>query len=312
MTTTIDTETTTAPAAAKALLGPNQYGKAEVRLVRITRDTARYQIEDLSVTSQLHGNFTACHEDGDNSKVVATDTQKNTVYGFAKEVGVGAPEDFLITLSKHFTGEFDWIKGGRWAAEQYFWNRIEDHDHAFSRDKSSVRTAVVESRDGVTSVVAGVKDLTVLKSTGSEFHGFPRDRFTTLVETDDRILATDVTARWRYEDSAVAAGLDYDALYEDVTRLLLHQFADVHSLALQQTMFAMGQAVLDAHPEIAEIRMSLPNNHHFVVALEPFGLENPNEVFFAADRPYGLIEATVQREGTEGVHKIWENVAGFC
>jgi urate oxidase len=311
MTTTIDT-TTTAPTAGKAVLGPNQYGKAEVRLVRVTRDTARHEIEDLSVTSQLHGDFTACHVDGDNSQVVATDTQKNTIYGFAKEVGIGSPERFLSKLSEHFTQDFAWVEGGRWAAEQYFWNRIEDHDHAFSRDKSSVRTAVVEVRDGVTSVVAGVKDLTVLKSTGSEFHGFPRDRFTTLQETDDRILATDVTARWRYEDDAVAAGIDFNEVYEEVTRLLLHHFADVHSLALQQTMFAMGEAVLDAHPEIAEIRMSLPNNHHFVVDLEPFGLENPNEVFFAADRPYGLIEATIQREGATGVHKIWENAAGFC
>lgn len=308
--------TTTAPStnditASKAVLGPNQYGKAEVRLVKITRDTQRHQIEDLNVTSQLRGDFSDCHINGDNSQVVATDTQKNTVYGFAKD-GVGTPEEFLGRLARHFTEDFEWVQGGRWAAEKYFWNRIEDHDHAFVRNKSEVRTTVLEVRDGVTSVVAGVKDLTVLKSTGSEFHGYPKDRFTTLKETQDRILATDVTARWRYEDEAVAAGIDYDALYQAVTEKLLHQFSEVHSLALQQTMFAMGQAVLDAHPEIAEIRMSLPNNHHFVVDLEPFGQENPNEVFFAADRPYGLIEATIQRESTAGVHPIWANIAGFC
>lgn len=304
---------TEANVSTKIVLGKNQYGKAEVRLVKITRDTERHEIQDLNVTSQLHGDFTKAHIDGDNGRVVPTDTQKNTVYGLARD-GVGSVESFLVRLGEHFTSEFEWITGGRWAAEQYFWDRINDHDHAFSTNKSEVRTAVLEiSENGEKNIVGGLSGLTVLKSTGSEFVGFPVDRFTTLKEATDRILATDVTARWRYNTEAVnAGGIDFDALYTSVRGHLLEQFANNHSYALQQTMFEMGRAVLEAHPEIDEIKFSLPNKHHFLVDLEAFGQDNPNEVFFAADRPYGLIEATITREGVAATHPIWENTPGFC
>ncbi|MFT4468825.1 factor-independent urate hydroxylase [Arthrobacter sulfonylureivorans] len=294
-------------ASTRVVLGPNQYGKAEVRLVKITRDIDRHHIQDLNITSQLHGDFEQAHVAGDNSHVVATDTQKNTVYALARG-GVGTPEEFLLRLGRYFTGRFDWVTGGRWEAEQYLWDRINNHDHAFSRNKSEVRTAVVGLSQTGTTVLAGLHGLTVLKSTGSEFHGFPRDRYTTLQETTDRILATDVTARWRYRSTEA----DFDAVYASVRSLLLKGFAETHSLALQQTMFQMGRLVLEAHPEIEEIRMSLPNKHHFAVDLHPFGMENPNEVFFAADRPYGLIEAAIQREGSPANHEIWANLPGFC
>lgn len=292
----------------RIVLGPNQYGKAEVRLVRVTRGTARHSLEDLSVTSQLHGDFDAAHTEGNNAHVVATDTQKNTIYAFARD-GVGSLEAFLLRLAAHFTGSFEWVTGGRWAAEQYFWNRINGHDHAFSKDKSEVRTAVLLADGARRHLVAGISGLTVLKTTGSEFHGFPRDRYTTLAETTDRILATDVTAKWRYADVDVP---DFNAAYVSVRSALLDAFADTHSLALQQSMFQMGRAVLETHPEIAEVRLSLPNNHHFLVDLEPFGLDNPGEVFFAADRPYGLIEAAVLREGTAESDPVWNAVGGFC
>lgn len=296
---------------AEIILGPNQYGKAEVRLVKITRNTERHRIQDLNVTSQLHADFQEAHCQGDNARVVPTDTQKNTVYGLARH-GVGAIEEFLGALGEHFVTEYDWITGGRWAAQQFFWDRINDHDHAFMRNKSEVRIAVLEIGDnGEKNIVAGLEELTVLKSTGSEFHGFPRSRYTTLKETTDRILATDVTARWRYEPRAIEAGINFDAVYASVRQLLLTAFATTHSYALQQTMFEMGKSVLRAHPEIAEIRMSLPNKHHFLVELQAFGQDNPNEVFFAADRPYGLIEATVTREGTTTTHPIWANIPAF-
>lgn len=292
------------------VLGRNQYGKAEVRLVRITRETARHEIDDLTVTSQLRGDFIAAHVDGDNSHVVTTDTQKNTVFALAKD-GVGSPEEFLLRLAAHFTTEFAWVEGGRWEAEKHTWDRIEAaghaHDHAFVRAGTETRTAVVTVDAGTTTVISGLRDLTVLKSTGSEFSGFPVDRYTTLQETTDRILATDVTARWRYSTIA----LDFDAVFAAVRTTLLEAFAVTHSLALQQTLFQMGRSVLEQHPEIAEIRFSMPNKHHFLVDLAPFGLENPNEVFFAADRPYGLIEATVEREGAEP-HSAWDGIAGFC
>ena len=275
-----------------ARLGANQYGKAEVRIVKVTRDTARHAIDDLNVTSQLRGDFTATHLTGDNALVVATDTQKNTVYGLAREHGIGSPEDFLLLLGRHFTGSFDWVTGGRWAAEQYFWDRIEDHDHAFVRNGGETRTAVLTIQDGLETIVSGLTDLVVLKSTGSEFHGFPRDRFTTLTETDDRILATAVTATWTYS----SAELDFNALYSAIRARMLRVFADTHSLALQQTLYAMGAAVIEDHEAVAEVTLSMPNKHHFLVDLQPFGLENPNQIFFPADRPYGLIEATVLRD----------------
>ena len=167
----------------------------------------------------------------------------------------------------------------------------EGHDHAFVRSGRETRTTVLTLDGEEAVIVSGLKDLVVLKSTGSEFHGFPRDRFTTLVETDDRILATAVTATWRYTTTE----LDFNALYAAIRDRLLEVFADVHSLALQQTLYAMGAAVLEDHEAVAEVSLSMPNKHHFLVDLEPFGLDNPNEIFFPADRPYGLIEATIER-----------------
>lgn len=304
------------------VLGPNQYGKAEVRLVRVDRDTARHRLTDLTLTSQLRGDFRATHESGDNTGVIATDTQKNTMYGFARD-GVGSPETFLLRLARHFLAEPQ-VTGGRWRAEQHGWERIAvdppgatapsaGHDHAFVRGGAERRTALVHADDSGLTVLAGVRDVTVLKSTGSEFSGFPRDRWTTLPETDDRVLATDVTAWWRYAPAfADAAGPgEYDDRFTAVRALLLATFARVHSRSLQQTVYAMGRAVLEAYPDVAEIRLSCPNNHHFLVDLEPFGLDNPGEVFFAADRPYGLIEAAVQRSEHAEAHPVWATIGGF-
>ncbi|MFC8797490.1 factor-independent urate hydroxylase [Promicromonospora sp. NPDC057138] len=315
------------------VLGPNQYGKAEVRLVRVDRDTARHRITDLNITSQLRGDFHATHESGDNTGVIATDTQKNTVNAFARD-GVGSPETFLLRLARHFLTEPQ-VTGGRWLAEQYGWERIATgasvdvaagpgttagsgadaggHDHAFVRGAAERRTALVHADDSGLTVLAGLRDVTVLKSTGSEFSGFPRDRYTTLPEVDDRILATDVTAWWRYAPSftETAGPAEYDRRFAAVRSLLLETFAQLHSLALQQTVFAMGKAVLEAFDDVAEIRLSCPNNHHFLVDLEPFGLDNPGEVFFAADRPYGLIEAAVQRSENGSEHPVWSTIGGF-
>lgn len=303
------------------VLGDNQYGKAEVRAVKIDRDSDRHRITDLSVTSQLRGGFEEAHYSGDNSRVVATDTQKNTVFAFARD-GVGSPEAFALRLAEHFTSSFDWVTGGRWEVKQYTWAHISssmtthvtdgEHDHAFVKAGTETRTTVVQQDGDELFVVSGLEDLAVLKSTGSEFHGFPRDRYTTLVETDDRILATKVTAKWRYSTEGSVAELDYNEIYDDVRRILLETFADVHSLALQQSLYEMGKAVLQARPEVAEIKFSSPNLHHFLVDMEPFGLDNPNEVFYAADRPYGLIDAEVKRSGASAEPRAWATVTGFC
>jgi len=278
------------------VLGPNQYGKAETRVVRIYRDSPRHEIRDINVSTSLRGDFADAHVTGDQAKVLPTDTQKNTCFAFAKQKGIGEIEDFGLELGRHFVNDVETVHGARVEIAEYAWDRITvdgtEHDHSWVRRGCEIRTTTVTVDADETSVVSGLRDLTLLKSTGSEFWGFLKDEYTTLAETRDRVLATSLVAQWRY------AGVDqqWGRAYDDVRRILLEQFATVHSYALQQTLWEMGKAVLDAHPEIAEISLSAPNKHHFVVDLAPFGLENPGEVFHAADRPYGLIECTVTRD----------------
>ncbi|QXV62499.1 urate oxidase [Amycolatopsis sp. WAC 04182] len=288
-------------------LGPNQYGKAEVRLVTVQREGSVHHLKDLTVSTSLRGDLAATHLTGDNADVVATDTQKNTVYAFAKEAPVGEIEDFALRLGRHFVGSFEHITGARILIDEHGWNRISGHDHAFSQAGSEKRTTAVTVQGDQAWVVSGLDDLVVLKSTGSEFHGFPRDEYTTLAETNDRILATAVTARWRYQGD----GIDWATSHAEVRRILLETFADKHSLSLQQTLYAMGEAVLKEREEVAEVRLSLPNKHHFLVDLSPFGLKNDNEVFYAADRPYGLIEGVVLRDDAEDAGLAWHTLAAF-
>jgi urate oxidase len=279
------------------VLGANQYGKAENRVVRIVRDTARHEIRDLNVSTSLRGDFAAAHTDGDQSQVLPTDTQKNTAFAFAKKHGVTSPEDYALALARRLVEATPAATGARVLVEEYAWDRITVdgacHDHAFVRRGGEVRTTEIELSSEAAHVVSGLKELTVLKSTGSEFKGFLKDEYTTLPEADDRILATALTARWRYADRG---RIEWNAAYADVRALLLATFATTYSRALQETLYAMGRAVLEAQPEIEEISFAAPNKHHFLVDLAPFGLENPGEVFIAADRPYGLIEATVTRD----------------
>jgi urate oxidase len=298
------------------VLGPNQYGKAEVRVVAVDRSTPRHTLVDLNVSSSLRGDFAAAHTTGDNAHVLATDAQKNTVFAFARD-GVGSPEDFALRLAGHFAGSYEWITGARVAVESYGWDRItvggQPHDHAFRRAGGEVRTAVVTADGGDRHVLAGLTDLVVLKTTGSEFWGFPRDRYTTLPETRDRILATAVTARWRYTTTE----LDFDAQFAGVRTTLLETFAGTHSLALQQSLYAMGEAVLEQHPQVAEVRMSMPNKHHFLQDLSAFGLDNDPAgpgpvVYHAADRPYGLIEGSVLRDDVPPAEVAWSGTPGFC
>ena len=287
------------------VLGPNQYGKAETRVVRVYRDTPRHEIRDLNVSTSLRGDFEAAHTTGDQAAVLPTDSQKNTVFSFAEEKGIGAIEDFGLLLAEHFIADSAAVSGARVEIDEYAWDRIEvdgrPHDHSFVRRGQETRTALVTMDGGGAWVTSGLKDLVVAKTTGSEFHGFRKDRYTTLPETNDRILATSLVARWLYGGTSV----DWDASYTSIRASLLATFADLHSLALQQTLHAMGRAVLEQHPEVVEIRFSAPNRHHFLVDLSPFGVDNPGEVFHAADRPYGLIEATVLRDDGPDPGSAW-------
>jgi len=278
------------------VLGPNQYGKAENRVVRIYRDTDRHEIRDLNVSTSLRGDFAAAHTDGDQAHVLPTDTQKNTAFAYAKKHGVSSPEDYAIALGRRLLEATPAATGVRVGVDEYAWDRIpvggEGHDHAFLRRGSEVRTTVVHVTHDGEVVESGLKDLVVLKSTGSEFKGFLVDDYTTLAEADDRILATSLSAWWRYADVP-----DWNAAYDAVRATVLAAFATTYSRALQETLYTMGVSALEAVPEVDEISFAAPNKHHFLVDLEPFGLENPGEVFIAADRPYGLIEATVRRDG---------------
>jgi urate oxidase len=288
----------------------HQYGKAESRVVRIVRDTARHEIVDLNVTTALRGDFADAYLVGDQSKVLPTDSQKNTAYSFAKEKGIATIEQYGLDLARHFVEATEPVAGARIEIEEYAWVRAlvdgREHDHTFVRAGQEVRTAAITVDGTGEYVIAGLKDLVILKSTGSEFHGFLKDRYTTLPETDDRIMATSLDVKWRYAGTDV----DWDGVYASARALMIEQFAIVHSLALQQTLWRMGSAVLDAHPEIVEIRLKAPNRHHFDYDIGRFGVEQKGEVFHADDRPYGLIEAVISREDAPEAHEAWRASLG--
>ncbi len=284
-------------------LGANRYGKAECRVVRIVRDTPRHEIRDLTVSTSLRGDFEAAHVEGDQSAVLPTDTQKNTAFAYAKQHGVEAIEDYALALGGRLLEATPAATGCRVRVEQHAWDRIfvggdtwEGHDHAFVRRGGEVRTTEVDvTREGA-EVVSGLTDLVVLKSTGSEFTGFLKDDYTTLPEADDRVLATSLTAGWRWASELGRTPEHWNTAYAEVRATLLELFATTYSRALQETLWAMGRAVLERQPELAEITFAAPNKHHHLVDLAPFGVANDGEVFIAADRPYGLIEATITRD----------------
>ncbi|MFC4532191.1 factor-independent urate hydroxylase [Sphaerisporangium dianthi] len=287
------------------VLGPNRYGKAETRVVRVTRDGEAHHLKDCNVSVSLSGDMEEVHRRGDNAAVLPTDSQKNTVYAFAKKHGIGEIEEFALLLARHFVGSQPAIHHARVEVEEYAWERRGPH--SFARSGAEVRTCVVHhDRDGTTTVVSGLRDLVVLNSTGSEFHGFVQDEYTTLPPATDRVLATAVTARWRHVPPDGGEPYDHGKSYEEVRRCLLDAFAGTYSLSLQQTLFAMGERVLLTRPEICEVRLELPNKHHFLVDLSPFGLDNDNEVYFAADRPYGLIEGAVAHDDAPPAGPAWD------
>jgi len=281
-------------------------------VVRIYRDTPRHEIHDVNVSTCLRGDFSAAHLAGDQSEVLPTDTQKQTAYAYAKEKGLTSIEEYGLALARHFVHDVEPVLGARIEIDEYAWERAvvdgAEHDHTWIRKGQEVRTASITVDDEGEWVVGGLKDLVILKSTGSEFAGFLSDPYTILEPTRDRVMATSLVAQWRF---STTIDVDWDEVYVGVKVHLVKQFAVVQSLALQQTLFQMGKAVLEAYPAIAELRLSAPNKHHFVYDLSPFGLENPGEVFHADDRPYGLIQATVTRSDAAPAGAAWELQKGW-
>ncbi|MEU1996019.1 factor-independent urate hydroxylase [Nocardia gamkensis] len=292
------------------VLTDHRYGKAENRIVRIHRQTARHEIRDVNVSTVLRGDFADAYIAGDQAKVLPTDSQKQTAYAFAKQPGLRAIEDYALALADHFVAEIEPVRSARVEVDEYAWQRVSvggvEHDHTWVRQGPEVRTAAVtvagSGAERRAWVVGGVKDLTILKSTGSEFADFLTDEFTVLAPTHDRMLATALVAEWRFADSA---GVDWDEVYTGVRARLVETFATLHSKAMQQTLFEMGKAALTAYPVLAEIRLAAPNKHHFDYDLGRFGIENRGEVYHADDRPYGLIHATVARADAPEAGPAW-------
>lgn len=280
------------------VLGRTGYGKSGIRLVRVLRDGERHRVLDLDVAVALEGDFEAAHTRGDNSDLLATDTMRNTVYALSKEHLTGSIEEFGLALVEHFLAAGPTVERARVEMTSYPWSRIRvdgrGHEHSFVRDVSERRAVVSGALDGSREVEAGLERLRIMKTTRSGWRDFYRDRFTTLPDADDRILATDVSARWSYgrppEDG------DYDRLWAGVRERLLATFTDHYSPSMQNTLYRIGAAVLEAHPEVERIHLSFPNKHHLLYDLSRFGMENHNEVFHATEEPYGLIEGTVERE----------------
>ena len=277
-----------------ARLGRNRYGKAGVRLVKVDRSTARHELRDLTVAIALEGDFVEAHVTGDNARILPTDTMKNSVYGLALDHLTGSIEDFAIFLTGHFRRAAP-ITTARVNIQEHAWRRIEvsgqEHDHSFTRAGGEARTTrVVGSAAGV-RVYSGIRDLSLLKTTGSGFVGYIKDNFTTLPETTDRIFATSLNAEWVYAEGQH----DYDALWRAARGAIEETFAQQHSLSVQHTLYAMGEAVLKRCAPITRIRFSLPNKHHLLVDLARFGMNNRSQIFVATTEPYGLIQGEVVR-----------------
>jgi urate oxidase len=280
----------------------NRYGKSRVRLVKVRRprgagasgaDNVPHEIIDLTIDVQLEGAFERVYVEGDNSPCVATDTMKNTVYALARQDQIDHVETFAGRLAAHFL-DAPAVTRARVSAVEHRWDRVDvagrPHPHAFAQPGGEQWTAVVTRDAHGETIVSGLTNLVVLKTTDSGFSGFPRDRYTTLPETEDRILATSITATWTYRGGTA----DFAARGR-IRRALVETFAAHMSRSVQQTLYAMGEAALAACADVTDITLTLPNRHHLLVDLKPFGLDNPNEIFVATDQPFGLIEATVRR-----------------
>jgi urate oxidase len=271
------------------------YGKSSVRLVRVVRHGDRHDVRDLTVAIRFEGEYDDSYTAGDNTGVLPTDTMKNTVYALAGRDGLNEPESFGLALVRHFLDRNPPLRRVHVDLVDHFWGRIavgaHEHGQSFARVGPDTRTArIIGTRDHIT-IDAGVADLLIMKTGHSAFAGFPRDEFTTLPETHDRILATALTATWRY------GGIDgdFDTLFRAVRGALLETFAEHDSRSVQHTLYEMGEAVLRSVSAVESIHLVMPNKHHVPVDLSPFGLKNRNEIFVATSEPYGLIEATIAR-----------------
>ncbi len=277
-------------------LGENCYGKQRVRVMQVTRHADRHDVKELTIGIRLEGEFETAHTKGDNSKVLPTDTMKNTVYALARKHRIETPEHFCLLLAEHFLANHAQVSSVRVEASETLWTRLlcagKPHRHTFTRSSDEKRTAQVDATRNGKTVQAGIDGLVVLKTTDSAFEGFLRDSFTTLKEDRDRILATVIRATWLYRPG----NSEFENIWHGVRQTMLETFAEHDSKSLQETLYAMGEAALAKYATIREIHLSLPNKHYNLVDLSAFGMDNPKEIFLPTDEPHGLIEATIRND----------------
>jgi urate oxidase len=277
------------------VLGENNYGKQRVRLLRLSRQDGRHEIQELTIGIRLRGGFETAHTKGDNKKILPTDTMKNTVYALARLHPIEAIETFCQQLIEHFLGKNPHVSQVHVEASETLWLRLpfggKSHDHTFTSPSVEKRIATASGTRTQKTICAGIEGLVVLKTTQSAFGDFLSDQYTTLKETRDRILSTVIRANWTYR----GAGADYRTLWHAVRQMMLETFAEHDSQSVQQTLYAMGQAVLENFDNILDINLSLPNKHYLPVDLSPFKMDNPGLIFLPTDEPHGLIEATLRR-----------------
>jgi urate oxidase len=278
-----------------AALTKNSYGKSQVRLTKVNREGAHHELKEMSVNVVLEGEFARCYTHGDNSRIIATDSMKNTVYALARNHPLDSIEAFAGHVASHFANLYRHVSSAVVEIRQTPWQRIvvdgKPHDHAFAGGSSELRYCSATQREDSTSIESGIDDLLVLKTAQSGFVGYIHDEYTTLRETTDRIFATSLSARWQY----ISRDVDFNRSNASIRQALLETFATHDSLAVQQTLYAMGQAALEASASISSIQLTMPNQHRLLANLQPFGMDNPNVLFVPTSEPFGIISGTISR-----------------
>jgi urate oxidase len=278
-------------------LAENKYGKSRVRLVQVKRRGDRHDFREWTVEILFTGDFESCFVDGDNRNILPTDTMKNTVYSLARESSQTCMEEFAEELAEFFLDHNPQLSTTRVSISEKIWERVvvegKPHPTTFVQSGAELQISEISlARDGASSVWAGLENLVIMKTAGSEFAGFLKDSLTTLPESTDRLLGTALRARWKYS----AMDVSFRTLRKSIRQILIGVFAGHTSKSVQHTMYAMGEAVLEQIPEIEEIELNMPNRHCLLVDLSRFGQDNPNEIFVPVDEPHGYIEARIRRQ----------------
>lgn len=278
------------------MIAHDSYGKSDVRVMKVTHSPEGDRVVEYSVDIRVEGDFVEGYLTGDNTKVLPTDTMKNTVYALAKKSELASPEEFALELARHFLDNHAWAERVLVAVTERPWASMttggKPHPTAFVQSTGERRTAFVDHSEEETLVEGGLSDLVILKSTNSGFSDFLHDEYTTLKDAADRVLATSLSASWAYDRDEV----DYPVARERIREALLSSFADHKSLSVQHTLYAMGEAALKAVEEVESIHIEMPNKHNLPVDLSSFGMENPHEILMPIDEPSGYIEATLTRD----------------